>query len=172
MKHLIAKHYAGSIAYGTNLPTSDVDFRGIYCEDSPSIITPWTTPRSKEWVDTSEEDTKLYELQNYMSLYVDGSPNILESLWVDMSDVIIETDVYDYLRDNAQGLLSRKLRYTFGGYALQQMKRIKGHNKWINNPQPETRPVHADYVKLVQNFTDNKVYAKNFHIKHCSETIA
>ena len=168
MKNQIVKHYAGSIAYGTNLPTSDVDFRGIYCDDPSGIVTPWSKPRSTEWEDPTEEDTKLYELYNYLKLYVDGSPNILESLWVDESDIIQKTDVYDYLRDNASALLSRKLRYTFGGYALGQMKRIKGHNKWINNPQSESRPSQSDYVKLVQNLTDNKVYAKDFHLKHCN----
>ncbi len=30
---LIVKHLAGSRAYGTSLPTSDTDIRGIFCAD-------------------------------------------------------------------------------------------------------------------------------------------
>lgn len=164
----IVKHYAGSLAYGTNLPTSDVDFRGIYCDPPQGIITPWTKPRTEVWKDKSEEDTEFYELHKYMGGYIDGSPNILETLWVDPEDIVQSLPVYDYLRAHAPDLLSRKLRYTFGGYALGQMKRIKGHNKWINNPQDEAPPVRADYFKLIQNFLPQQIFAKDFSIRECN----
>ena len=162
--NVLVKHYAGSIAYGTNLPTSDVDFRGIYCDPPREVETPWSTPRTEQWEDKSEEDTVLTELHKYMIGYVNGSPNVLESLWVDRSAIVQGSEVYDYLRENAQGLLSRKLRYTFGGYALGQMQRIKGHHKWINNPQPEAAPIRADYFKLIQNYLPVKVFARDFNI--------
>lgn len=160
----LVKHYAGSIAYGTNTPSSDTDFRGIYCDPPRGIITPWTKPRTETWEDPSEEDTVLFELHKYMDGYVNGSPSILETLWVEDSDIVQRTEAYDYLRSNAQALLSKKLRYTFGGYALQQMKRIKGHNKWINNPQPEPAPIRKDYFKLIQNFTEEQIFSSGFNI--------
>lgn len=162
--NILCKHYAGSLAYGTNLPSSDVDFRGIYCDPPRGIITPWSKPRTEQWEDKSEEDTVYTELHKYLSGYVDGSPNVLETLWVDEGDVVETSPAYEYLRENREYMLSRKLRYTFGGYALGQMKRIKGHNKWINNPQSEDAPVRADYFKLIQNFTSDKLFAKNFNI--------
>lgn len=165
MDKLIVKHYAGSIAYGTNLPTSDIDFRGIYCDPPRGIITPWSKPRTEQWKDPSEEDTVITELHKYMEGYLNGSPNVIETLWVDRSDIVHGTEVYDYLRMMAPELLSRKLRYSFGGYALGQMKRIKGHNKWINNPQPEESPVRSDYFKLIQNFKPEKIFSKQFNIK-------
>lgn len=162
--NLLVKHYAGSIAYGTNLPTSDVDFRGIYCDPPSNIITPWSNPRSEHWKDASEEDTIITELHKYLEGYVNGSPNVMESLWVEESDIIQSSDAYTYLRSNADTLLSKKLRWSFGGYALGQMKRIKGHNKWINNPQPDVAPVRSDYFKLIQNFTTDKIFSSNFNI--------
>lgn len=165
MDNLIVKHLAGSLAYGTNLPTSDVDYRGIYCDPPRGIITPWSKPRTEQWVDKSEEDTVITELHKYMEGYVNGSPNTLESLWVDPSDVTHTSEVYDYLRKMAPELISKKLRYTFGGYALGQMKRIKGHAKWINQPQPEESPVRGDYFKLIQNFLPEKLFAKEFSIR-------
>lgn len=164
----IVKHLAGSLAYGTNLPTSDVDYRGIYCDPPRGIVTPWSPARSKEWEDPTEEDTKLFELHNFMELYVDGSPNIIESLWVEPEHITESTEVYDYLRANAPNLLSKKLRYTFGGYAMGQLKRIKGHNKWLNKPQPEAAPVRADYFKMIQNFTERQIFSKDFNIRHCN----
>lgn len=163
--NLLVKHYAGSIAYGTNLPSSDTDFRGIYCDPPRGIVTPWTPARTEQWSDPTEEDTVITELHKYMIGYVDGSPNVLETLWVDRNDIVSGSDVYDYLRSMAPNLLSKKLRYTFGGYALGQMKRIKGHNKWINNPKDVTPPLRQDYFKMIQNFMPEQIFAKDFDIK-------
>lgn len=163
--NILVKHYAGSIAYGTNLPTSDVDFRGIFCDPPQGIITPWTPKRNEIWVDKSEEDSEYSELHKYMGGYVDGSPNVLETLWVEEGDIVQSSPAYEYLRSHRSELLSKKLRYTFGGYALGQMKRIKGHHKWINNPQPENPPVREDYFKLIQNFLPERIFGSNFNIQ-------
>ncbi len=39
-QNTIVKHYAGSLSYGTNLPSSDVDFRGIFSAAPINIRTP------------------------------------------------------------------------------------------------------------------------------------
>lgn len=154
--NLICKHYAGSHAYGTSLPTSDVDFRGIFVADPLNVRTPFY--RIDEVTDTSEEDTKFHELSKFMKLALDCNPNVVETLWVDPKDVVFNTPAYELLRTNAHRLLSSKIAFTTSGYALSQLKRIKGHNKWINNPQPIEPPRQVDYVSLVHNFTDTKVF--------------
>jgi len=153
--NMLVKHYAGSLAYGTNLPTSDVDFRGIFCADPVNIRTPFFNVRECE--DQDEEDTKLYELTHFMKLCLDCNPNIVETLWVDDSDITFRTPAYDLLREHRYDLLSSKIAFTTSGYALAQLKRIKGHNKWINNPQSVEPPRQIDFVSLVQNFTKGKV---------------
>jgi hypothetical protein len=52
--------------------------------------------------------------------------------------------------------LSSKIAFTTSGYALAQLKRIKGHNKWINNPQSKEPPRQTSFVKLVQWFGMDK----------------
>ena len=153
--NMLVKHYAGSLAYGTNLPTSDVDFRGIFSGDPVNVRTPFFTVRECE--DVNEEDTKLYELTHFMKLCLDCNPNIIETLWVDDADITFRTPAYDLLRANRHALLSSKIAFTTSGYALAQLKRIKGHNKWITNPQTVEPPRQSDYVKLVHNFTRSKV---------------
>lgn len=155
----LVKHYAGSIAYGTNLPTSDIDFRGIFCGDPVNVRTPFFPVRECE--DTLEEDTKLYELAHFMKLCLDCNPNIIETLWVDNKDIIITTDAYQHLRDNRHKLLSSKIAFTTSGYALSQLKRIKGHNKWINNPQQKEPPKQTNHVSLVQQFGSSKMLKLN-----------
>ena len=159
---VIVKHYAGSLAYGTALPTSDTDIRGIFCADPEEIRTPFYPVR--EVTLPNEEDGKLYELGNFMHLYTQGNPNILETLWVDNDDVISSNLAYYLLKEERENLLSSKVAFTFSGYAISQLKRIKGHNKWINNPQPVEKPRHADYLKLVQNFTSNKIMPRDLTV--------
>lgn len=163
-ENMLVKHYAGSLAYGTNLPTSDVDFRGIFCADPVNVRTPFYTVRESS--DMDEEDTKLYELAHFMRLCLDCNPNIVETLWVDDSDITFRTPAYDLLRDNRHRLLSSKLAFTFSGYALAQLKRIKGHNKWINNPQPEERPHQTQFVSMVQWFGASKLMPREFDLEN------
>lgn len=126
----LCKHYAGSHAYGTNIASSDVDFRGIFLADPINLRTPFFPIREVE--DSSEEDTKFYELSQFMKLTLDCNPNIIETLWVDKSDVVLTSPGYELLRSYAPQLLSSKIAFTTSGYALSQLKRIKGHNKWLS----------------------------------------
>ena len=68
-----------------------------------------------------------------------------------------------------QKLLSSKIAFTTSGYALAQLKRIKGHNKWINNPQPEEPPQPCDFISIVQWFGQDKqlhLNVKDFNENH------
>jgi len=154
-KNLLVKMYAGSIAYGTNLPTSDVDFRGIFSPDPINVRTPFF--KVNEYEETDEEDTKYYELSHFMKLCVDCNPNIIELLWTDESDIVFTTPAYKLLREHRHALLSKKIAFTTSGYALAQLKRIKGHNKWINNPQPKEPPRQTKFVSLLQYFTPDRI---------------
>lgn len=129
IKDMIVKHYAGSHAYGTNTETSDVDFRGIFGADKRMILSPFLNV--KEVTDVSEEDTKYYELLNYMKLYTQGNPNVLETLWVDDRHIVQSSEAYEYLRGFRQQLLSSKVAYTFTGFAHAQSTRLKNHSSWI-----------------------------------------
>lgn len=137
LQNLIVRHLAGSQAYGTSTPTSDTDFRGIFVADKEFILTPFF--KVNEVSDSNEEDTKYYELNNYMQLYLAGNPNILESLWVDESDVVFSTELYDHLRDARSELLSKKIAFTYTGYAHNQAKRMKNHHGWMDKERTGVR---------------------------------
>lgn len=137
LDNLIVRHLAGSQAYGTSTPTSDTDFRGIFMADKEFILTPFFTVN--EVSDVSEEDTKYYELNNYMKLYLDANPNILESLWVDESDIVFRTDLYEHLRGARSELLSSKIAFTYTGYAHNQAKRMKNHHSWMDKERTGVR---------------------------------
>lgn len=165
--NLICTHLAGSHAYGTNTPSSDIDVRGLFCADRPFISAPFRTYGEQTLTDM--EDAKVYEVSKFLKLYTEGNPNILETLWVDDGDVLTSSPAYEYLREHRAELLSAKVAFTYSGYALSQLKRIKGHNKWINNPCPVEPPRQTTYVSMVQNFTDDKVLPATFNLEDYKE---
>jgi len=137
LDNLIVRHLAGSQAYGTSTPTSDTDYRGIFVAEKEFIITPFF--KVNEVSDANEEDTKYYELNNYMQLYLTANPNILESLWVDESDITFKTEMYDHLRAARSDLLSSKIAFTYTGYAHNQAKRMKNHHGWMDKERTGVR---------------------------------
>jgi len=159
--NLIVKHLSGSKSYGTDIPESDTDYRGIFYANKINIVTPFFP--IKEVIDFDEEDTKLYELTHFLKLCVDCNPNIVESLWVDPSHIIFKDSkgIYKKLIKYRSDFLSTKIAHTYSGYAFAQLKRIKGHNKWITNPQSINPPRQIDFISLVQNFTDKKIFKFN-----------
>lgn len=150
---------AGSHAYGTNTPTSDDDFRGIFVASREFLTTPYY--HRGEYSDPKQKDHKSYEIAKFIKLYTDGNPNIVELLWIDESDILHSTPQYELLRKHRYDLLSSKLAFSFTGYALSQLKAMKNQSKWENNPQSVTPPRQIDYVNMVVNFTIDKLFRIN-----------
>lgn len=149
----LVKHYAGSKAYGTNIESSDTDFRGIFLGNREEITTPFF--KVQEWSDESEEDTKLFELNFFIDLCCDNNPNIMETLFVDKSDIVVNSKEYEYLRDNRDLFLTTKIAHTTSSYAIQCLSKMKNHNKFINKVDIK-EPLQTDFLSVIRNFTDNK----------------
>lgn len=139
-ENLVYKVYAGSHAYGLNTPESDIDIRGI------------TIPPKEFYLGLRDfeqqmilPDTTIFALRKFVRLAKNCNPNIIEMLFVDEKDIIFMNEYGRLLRDNRHLFLSRRARFTFGGYAFAQLKKIKGHRKWIENPQ--TKPRQEDFFK-------------------------
>lgn len=143
---------AGSHAYGTAMPTSDTDIRGIIVARPGVIRAPFRT--LKEMGIEDEEDGKVYELNNFMALFCDMNPNIIELGFTDDQATLYKHPVWDDLRAALPQLLNKNVAYRFSGYAMSQLKRIKGHNKHISNPQPVDQPTQLDFFRLVQSYIE------------------
>lgn len=163
---------AGSHAYGTNIATSDIDLRGVFIETQQNLILkpPFTQYMDMikflfeknaqgEIVPTLLDKTH-FELTKYITMLIDQNPNILEIIWADASDIQYLTDEGQILIDNRDKFLTKGVKDTYIGYAQEQLKRIKGHSKWINNPQPTEQPQLIDFASVVWNATDKKEYNK------------
>lgn len=151
---------SGSHAYGTNIASSDIDYRGLFVSPPELTLSPFDNVSQHSG--SGDEDRVLYDLDKFMQMVVNQNPNIIELLWCDESDIIFRSDAYDYLRSQRDVLLSSKAKFTFSGYAMSQLKRIKGHNKWINNPRDILPPKQTDFVSIAQNFTKFNLMNRDF----------
>lgn len=162
----ILRVVAGSHAYGTNLPSSDWDERGIFVNKFEDVILDFN---KVEQVQLSRDDIVLFEFKKYMFLLEEQNPNILELIWADPKDILHKTEAADILIANRSEFLTSNVYNTYVNYAMSQLKRIKGHNHWINKPQPEEAPQEKDFISVVMNLTENVDFNKKAPLSsHCA----
>lgn len=134
----ITRH--GSHAYGTNIETSDEDYKGVAVPPSKYFL------GYLEHFDQAEFhhqvngcDAVIYDIRKFFRLAVDCNPNIIEMLFTDPSDHILVTSSGKLLLKNRELFLSKKARHTFSGYVVSQLKKLKNHRRWVENP-PKAPP--------------------------------
>lgn len=145
-QHQIFSCRAGSHAYGTNSAHSDIDTRGIFIAPPEYTL---GCMKTVEQVQVPGEDTVIYELAKFVRLAAECNPNIIELLFTEEENILFIDPAFEKLREHRELFLSKKAKFTFSGYAIAQLKRIKGHHKWINNPQPEEAPQLLDFATLI-----------------------
>ena len=109
---------SGSHAYGTNLPTSDEDSRGVCIPPADYIL---GLKRFEQFEDP-ERDRTIYSLHKFVNLALNCNPNIIELLHVREQDILHMTLGGERLRDAADLFVTRRVFKTFGGYAFAQLQ--------------------------------------------------
>lgn len=145
-QYTVFRCIAGSKAYGTATDQSDLDVRGVFIAPPEYIL---GCLKSVEQVEIGGEDTVIYELSKFTKLAAESNPNIIELLYTDEENILSIDPAFALLRENRHLFLSKKARYTFSGYAVAQLKRIRGHNKWISNPQAVDPPQLLDFAQII-----------------------
>ena len=145
--NLLFKCIAGSYAYGTAIEgVSDVDYRGVFIAPIELIISCFL---KTEQVSDSTQDVQIFELRKFLGLAVENNPNIIELLYMPEDKITFCHPYFKKIIQNQHLFLSKKAMHTFSGYAFAELKRIKGHNKWINNPKPETPPDIGAFCSII-----------------------
>lgn len=144
---------AGSHAYGTNIATSDLDVRGICIPTKEyflGFLDNFDITNNKElWKCYPEYfseplDLEVYGLLKYISLAADCNPNVIELLFADSSDYIMATRSFERILEVRDACLSKVAKHRFSGYAISQLKRIRGHYAWLKNP-PTSPPTREEF---------------------------
>lgn len=127
MENQILKCIVGSQAYGTNLPTSDVDYKGIYIQQPNDIL----GFKYKQQIDINKDEC-YYEIRRFIELASSANPTILEMLFIPKNCIIYKHPVMDILFKNKSQFVTKKCFQSFGGYAVAQIKKAKGLDKKMN----------------------------------------
>lgn len=126
MTNVILKGTVGSTAYGLDREGSDIDTLGIFVAPSEDF---WGLSVPNPTVVTTDPDVTMHEVGKYMSLGLKCNPTILELMWLP-SELISELSIDGAsLRSMKRGFLSTPyVRNAYGGYAMQQIKRLQNRN--------------------------------------------
>ncbi|PCJ59968.1 MAG: hypothetical protein COA79_09180 [Planctomycetota bacterium] len=143
---IIFSTIVGSHAYGTNTDNSDVDIKGIYFLKNEEYLE--FKPPAQQVAD-EKSDTVYYTLKRFMQLSLEANPNVLELLYMPNDCIKVQTDISEYLIKH-RDLFMTKLAYdSHINYALSQIKRAKGRNKLVNNPQHDIKPNKTDFCWVI-----------------------
>lgn len=166
----------GSHAYGLATETSDVDIKGIAIPPRQYFT---GFMHRFEQAESKDPDMVVYDIRKFFALAADCNPNIIEVLWTDDADIISINQYGEHIRHFKTLFLSKKAKYTFSGYAIAQLKRIKTHRKWLLNPPskkpersdfglPQTTVLSAGIIGAIQSLESKGTQAADFgpHVMH------
>lgn len=148
--NILANYLLGSRAYGTAREGSDEDYRGIFVLPRNvylSIREP-ITQLSDEF-----NNVTYYTLKRFFELASSANPNIIEMLFMPPDCAVFESPLMRTILDSRDIFITKQAYFSHIRYALAQVKRAKGRNKWINNPQPERKPMELDFCRFVPRET-------------------
>jgi predicted nucleotidyltransferase len=139
---LLFESVAGSHAYGTAIDGSDQDLRGVFL----------ATRALRDGLDTIEQvadergDTVYYEIGRFIDLLLKNNPNALELLAMPQDCIRFRHPLFEQLTPGL--FLSKLCARTFGEYAMGQIRKARGLNKKIVNPEPEQRRPLLDFCHV------------------------
>jgi len=150
MKNLdiIFETNGGSYLYGTNLPSSDLDRRGVCMEPRQALL--GLSPFEQFEDNSNDQDRVIYGLRKFTTLALGQNPNIVELLYAPLElDNLLVTKEWMNLVMYRELFLSRKVADTFVGYAVSQLKRMETHYRWMTIDPPE-KPDPMDYGRVLE----------------------
>jgi hypothetical protein len=130
---------SGSRAYGTNLPHSDTDLKGVFILPEAQFFGLDYIPQ----IANETNDEVFYELRRFVELLLKNNPTVLELLGTPADCVIHKHPLFEQFR--AVDFLSKLCRQSFAEYAVTQIRKAKGLNKKINHPEPPARKSVLDF---------------------------
>lgn len=137
----------GSQAYGTNLPTSDIDYSGVFIQSIDDIL----GNKYIEQINDDKNDTVIYEIRRFLELLQKNNPTVLELLNTPEDCILYKDPIFDEILSNRDKFITKICANSFGGYAKTQIQKAKGQNKKQNwEKEKVTRKTPLDFCYLHQ----------------------
>lgn len=139
--HIIFESVVGSVAYGLNDENSDIDIAGVMIPGKEYFY----GIKSFEQYQGYETDKTIYNIKKIIKLIIDNNPNCLDLLCPPEKCIIKNTSYWKQIMDSADLFISKKCKFTYSGYAISQLKRIKTHRKYLLNKVIPQKPNRKDF---------------------------
>jgi len=120
----ILKARVGSHLYGLNTEHSDEDYLGVFVRPTKEILSLFN---NEETYVSQNPDCTLHEVKKFIHLAAKGNPTVLELLYC--PEYEITTYEGCLLVANRELFLSDHVRDSFGGYAVQQARKLKAREE-------------------------------------------
>ena len=131
---------AGSQSYGTNISSSDEDFKGICVADRKYYM---GFRHRFEQYEHHDPDIVVFELTKWAGLLLSVNPNTIENLFVEPEDILYVHPAFQKIIDIRDSALSKNVFNSFSGYAYAQMIKLQNHMRW--NKEEIKKPLPEDY---------------------------
>lgn len=141
LPRIIFETVVGSRAYGIHTPESDYDRSGVMIPGPEYFL---GFEKFEQFEGFPEKDRKVYDIRKALKLIMDNNPNMMDLLFMPERCVVTSTPYWDKVLEHRDWFVSKKARYTFSGYAIAQLKRIKTHRKFLIDP-PKEAPTRENY---------------------------
>jgi hypothetical protein len=142
---------AGSRAYGTSVPGSDSDFRGVAIAPLRHYL--GFANSFERFVFDGQAEGEIEDLRVFMRAACNGEPQVLAVLFCDDCDVVRATESGRALRAARDRFLSKRMAKPFAGHARSIVTR------WEKG-QPVTSKEAATAVRLVRMLAEILVAGK------------
>lgn len=150
---VLYEYTGGSHAYGTSVPTSDRDMRGVICLPMRSYL---STRNPVEQISDDRKtegkkknDDLFYTVRRFFELLKGSNPNVIEALWIPDDCIVTATPEVRLVIENRNLFISKACLGSHFGYANDQIAKARGKNKKVNNPTPKERPRKLDFCRVI-----------------------
>ena len=128
-QYILLECISGSHAYGTNIPESDRDIRGVFVLPQEQL---YGLERITQ-INDEDNDIVYYELGRFCELLLKSNPTCFELLNPPQDCILQVNQLFQkYFIDKRSEYLTKACNKTFLAYAQQQISKATGLNKKMN----------------------------------------
>jgi len=150
--NIILLTYGGSYAYGLDTENSDIDIRGCALNSVSDLL---GMSNFEQFID-NKTDTTIYSFNKLIKLLYECNPNVIEILGNKPEHYFVLSPEGKELIKNRKIFLSQKAISSFGGYAIQQLRRLENALARDGLPQPKKEEHILNAVKRANAGYENR----------------